>query len=98
LELAKNHVPQKSALETYSRIAHKFCHVMEGARSAALAIVAAVAISMLLYVLVHVALLLRVPVNAFVTNANPLSFALTAAHALAYLSIIVAVDGLIATA
>jgi len=69
-----------------------------GARSAALAILAAVAISMVLYVLVDVALMLLVPVNAFVINADPLSFALTAAHAPAYLSIAVAVGGLIATA
>jgi len=69
-----------------------------GARSAALAIFAAVAISMVLYVLVDVALMLLVPVNAFVINADPLSFALTAAHAPAYLSIAVAVGGLIATA
>ena len=90
-ELAKNHEPQKSALVAYSRIAHKFCHVVGGARSAALAIVAAVAISMVLYVLVHVALMLHVPVDAFVTNAYPFLFALTAAQAAAYLSIIVAV-------
>jgi APA family basic amino acid/polyamine antiporter len=69
-----------------------------GARSAALAILAAVAISMVLYVLVDVALMLLVPVNAFVINADPLSFALIAAHAPAYLSIAVAVGGVIATA
>jgi APA family basic amino acid/polyamine antiporter len=72
--------------------------VKGGARSAALAIFAAVAISMVLYVLVDVALMLLVPANAFMINANPLSFALTAAHAPAYLSITVAVGGLIATA
>lgn len=72
--------------------------VRGGARSAAIAIFAAVSISMLLYVLVDVALLLLVPVNVFVINANPLSFALSAAHAPAYLSVIVAVGALIATA
>jgi APA family basic amino acid/polyamine antiporter len=72
--------------------------VKGGARSAAIAIFAAVAISMLLYVLVDVALMLLVPVSAFVINANPLSFALSAAHAPAYLSVIVAIGALIATA
>ncbi len=72
--------------------------VKGGARSAALAIFAAVTISMVLYVLVDVALMLLVPVNAFVINANPLSFALSIAHAPVYLSIAVAAGGLIATA
>jgi APA family basic amino acid/polyamine antiporter len=72
--------------------------VKGGARSAARAIFAAVAISMLLYVLVDVALMLLVPVSDFVINANPLSFALIAAHAPPYLSVIVAVGALIATA
>jgi APA family basic amino acid/polyamine antiporter len=69
-----------------------------GARSAAAAIFAAVAISMVLYVLVDLALMLLVPVSAFVVNANPLSFALNAAHAPAYMSAIVAIGALIATA
>jgi APA family basic amino acid/polyamine antiporter len=72
--------------------------VKGGARSAALAILAAVTISMVLYVLVDVALMVLVPVNAFVINADPLAFALTAAHAPSYLSIAVAVGGVIATA
>jgi APA family basic amino acid/polyamine antiporter len=72
--------------------------VKGGARSAGIAIFAAVAISMVLYVLVDVALMLLVPVRAFVINANPLTFALSAAHAPATLSVIVAVGALIATA
>jgi APA family basic amino acid/polyamine antiporter len=72
--------------------------VKGGARSAALAIFAAVAISMLLYVLVDVALMLLVPASAFVINANPLSFALSAAHAPVSLSVIVGIGALIATA
>jgi APA family basic amino acid/polyamine antiporter len=72
--------------------------VKGGARSAGMAILAAVAISMFLYVLVDLALMLLVPANAFVINANPLSFALSAAHAPAYLSTIVAIGALIATA
>jgi APA family basic amino acid/polyamine antiporter len=84
-----------SGFQTISTFAS---NVKGGARSAALAILAAVTISMVLYVLVDVALMLLVPVNAFVINANPLSFALTAAHAPAYISIAVAVGGLIATA
>jgi APA family basic amino acid/polyamine antiporter len=72
--------------------------VKGGARSAATAIFAAVAISMLLYVLVDVALMLLVPVSSFVINANPLSFALAAAHAPVYLSVMVGIGALIATA
>ncbi len=72
--------------------------VKGGARSAAIAIFAAVAISMVLYVLVDVALMLLVPVNSFVINANPLSFALSVAQAPAYLSMLVAIGALIATA
>jgi APA family basic amino acid/polyamine antiporter len=72
--------------------------VKGGPRSAARAIFAAVVISMVIYILVDVSLMLLVPVNAFVINANPLSFALTAVHAPVYLSITVAVGGLIATA
>jgi APA family basic amino acid/polyamine antiporter len=72
--------------------------VKGGARSAGIAIFAAVVISMVLYVLVDLALMLLVPVNAFVINANPLSFALSATHAPAYLSVVVVVGALIATA
>jgi basic amino acid/polyamine antiporter, APA family len=72
--------------------------VKGGARSAGIAIFAAVAISMLLYILVDLALMLLVPVGTFVINANPLSFALDAVHAPAYLSVTVAVGALIATA
>ena len=69
-----------------------------GARSAGISIFAAVAISMVLYVLVDLALMLLVPVSAFVINANPLTFALGAAHAPSDLSVIVAIGALIATA
>jgi APA family basic amino acid/polyamine antiporter len=72
--------------------------VKGGARSAAIAIFAAVAVSMVLYVLVDLALMLLVPVSAFVINANPLSFALTVSRAPAYLTVIVAIGALIATA
>jgi APA family basic amino acid/polyamine antiporter len=53
---------------------------------------------MALYVLVDLALMLLVPVSTFVVNANPLSFALNVAHAPAYMSVIVAIGALIATA
>ncbi len=69
-----------------------------GARSAAKAILAAVVISMLLYVFVDLALILIVPVNKFSINADPLSFALTESHAPGYLSIVVDLGALIATA
>jgi APA family basic amino acid/polyamine antiporter len=72
--------------------------VKGGARSAAIAIFAAVAISMVLYVLVDLALMLLVPTSGFAVNANPLSFALTVSHAPAYLTVIVAIGALIATA
>ena len=72
--------------------------VKGGARSAAIAIFAAVAVSMVLYVVVDVALMLLVPVNAFAINANPLSFALQTAQAPSYLLEIVVVGALIATA
>jgi APA family basic amino acid/polyamine antiporter len=72
--------------------------VKGGARSAGIAIFAAVAISMVLYVLVDLALMLLVPATAFKVNANPLSFALTVSHAPAYLTVAVAIGALIATA
>lgn len=72
--------------------------VKGGARSAGIAIFTAVAISMVLYVMVDLALMLLVPVSKFVINANPLTFALNAAHAPTYLSITVAIGALIATA
>jgi APA family basic amino acid/polyamine antiporter len=72
--------------------------VKGGARSAATAIFAAVAISMVLYVVVDVALMLLVPVDAFTINANPLSFALQIARAPGYLLVIVTLGALIATA
>jgi APA family basic amino acid/polyamine antiporter len=72
--------------------------VKGGARSAAIAIFASVAISMVLYVVVDLALMLLVPVNAFAINANPLSFALAVARAPSYLTVIVAIGALIATA
>jgi APA family basic amino acid/polyamine antiporter len=72
--------------------------VKGGARSAGIAILTAVAISMVLYVLVDLALMLLVPVSTFVINANPLTFALKTAHAPGYLSVVVAIGALIATA
>jgi APA family basic amino acid/polyamine antiporter len=71
--------------------------VKGGARSAGEAIFAAVAISMLLYVLVDVALMLLVPVSAFAINANPLSFALGLARAPTWLTVLVGVGALVAT-
>jgi APA family basic amino acid/polyamine antiporter len=71
--------------------------VKGGAHSAAIAIFASVAVSMVLYVLVDLALMLLVPVSTFVINADPLSFALSIAHAPTYLSSMVAIGALIAT-
>lgn len=72
--------------------------VRGGASAAAKAILVSVAISMVLYILVAVALLALVPADKFVINADPLAFALSSAHAPGALLTAVDVGALIATA
>lgn len=72
--------------------------VKGGAASAARAILASVAISMVLYMLVAVSLLALVPAGTFVINADPLAFALKSSHAPGYLLTVVDIGALIATA
>ena len=72
--------------------------VKGGARAAARAILLSVAISVVLYVLVAFSLLALLPAGRFVINADPLSFALSAAHSPGYLVTAVDVGALVATA
>jgi APA family basic amino acid/polyamine antiporter len=72
--------------------------VKGGARTAAKAILLSVSISMVLYVLIAFSLLALLPANKFVINADPLSFALSAAHAPGYLTVVVDIGALVATA
>jgi APA family basic amino acid/polyamine antiporter len=69
-----------------------------GAAAAAKAILLSVAVSMILYVLVAVSLLALVPSKGFLIDADPLAFALSSSHAPGYLSTVVDVGALIATA
>ena len=72
--------------------------VKGGARAAAKAILLSVSISMVLYVLIAFSLLALLPASRFVINADPLSFALSASHAPGYLSVVVDIGALVATA
>lgn len=71
--------------------------VKGGAASAARAIFYSVAISMVLYILIAVALLAMVPASSFVINADPLAFALGRAQAPDYLLTVVDIGALVAT-
>jgi APA family basic amino acid/polyamine antiporter len=84
-----------SGFQTISSFTSK---VKGGARSAARAILLSVSISMVLYVLIAFSLLTLLPANRFVINADPLSFALSASHAPGYLTTVVEVGALVATA
>ncbi len=72
--------------------------VKGGAAAAARAILIAVVISMVLYVLVVFSLILLVPASKFVVNADPLSFALSYVHAPESLFMLVNLGALLATA
>ena len=71
--------------------------VKGGATAAARAIFSSVAISMVLYILVAIALLVLVPAGRFVVNADPLAFALGMAHAPGYFLTVVDIGALVAT-
>ncbi|MEM3460249.1 MAG: APC family permease [Candidatus Micrarchaeaceae archaeon] len=71
--------------------------VKGGPRNAAKAIVAAVLISIFLYVLVVFALMLLAPANSYTVSADPLSFALGRSHAPAAIFFLVDIGALIAT-
>ena len=72
--------------------------VKGGATSAAKAVIAAVLVSMVLYVLVVLGLILLVPASSYTISGDPLSFALTNAHAPQALFYLVDTGALIATA
>ena len=69
-----------------------------GGLGAAKAILAAVSISMVVYVIVVFSLMLLAPSSSYKIAADPMSFALNASHAPGYLFIIVDIGALIATA
>lgn len=72
--------------------------VKGGPKAAAKSIMSAVWISMALYLAVVIGLILLVPASSYKINADPLSFALSAAHAPEWLFILVNIGALIATA
>jgi basic amino acid/polyamine antiporter, APA family len=84
-----------SGFQTISTLTSK---VKEGSKGAAKAIMAAILISMVLYILVLVALLLLLPPSSYKISADPLSFALKSVGAPVWLFLLVTIGALIATA
>jgi APA family basic amino acid/polyamine antiporter len=82
----------------FQSIATMVPNIKGGGRTAARAIVVAVAISLVLYVLVTLALLALVPVGQFGFRADPLSFALSSAGAPTWLFLLIGLAALAATA
>ena len=68
-----------------------------GSRKAAMAVIYAVAISIVVYLAVIIALILLVPASQYTVAADPLSFALTHSGAPGWLSLLVDIGALIAT-
>jgi APA family basic amino acid/polyamine antiporter len=68
-----------------------------GNKSAAKAILYAVIISIIVYILIDFALMAIVPTSKFVINADPLSFALKYIHASSYVVFIIDLGAIIAT-
>lgn len=81
----------------FQSIATMTPNIKGGGRTAAKAIMAAVVISLILYILVTLALLSMVPSDRFGYVADPLSFALTSAHAPVWLFYLVDFAALAAT-
>jgi APA family basic amino acid/polyamine antiporter len=73
-------------------------NIRGGAIGAAKAILAAVSISMVIYVLVALSLILLAPASSYTVSGDPLSFALQSSGAPGYLFILVSIGALIATA
>lgn len=69
-----------------------------GPRAGATALILAVAISMVLYILIVVGLIFLVPAARYTVNGNPLSFALQSAGAPQYLFVLISIGALVATA
>ncbi len=82
----------------FQSIATMAPRIKGGGRTAARAIVVAVAISLVLYVLVTLALLALLPVGQFGFRADPLSFALSTAGAPTWLFLLIGLAALAATA
>ena len=86
------------AYSGFQNIATFTSRVEGGPRSAAKAIMAAVIISIVLYVLVVLALMLMVPASSFRIGGDPLAFALNSVHAPGWLLTLTDIGALIATA
>lgn len=84
-----------SGFQTISTLTPK---IKGGASSAAKAILAAVSISMVVYILVALSLILLVPASSYTVSGDPLSFALQSSGAPSYLFILIDIGALIATA
>ncbi len=82
----------------FQSIATMTPNIKGGGRTAAKAILVAVAVSLVLYVLVTLALLALVPASGYSFRADPLSFALESAAAPSWLFVLVNLAALAATA
>lgn len=85
------------AFAGFQSIATMTPNIKGGGKTAARAIMAAVAISLILYILVTFAMLALVPASSYTFAADPLSFALSYVHAYAWLSYLVDFAALAAT-
>jgi len=85
------------AYSGFQSIATFSSRIKGGGTGAAKAILAAVLISLALYVLVVFALLLLLPPTSYTVSADPLTFALTSAGAPSWLLLLVGIGALIAT-
>jgi APA family basic amino acid/polyamine antiporter len=86
------------AYSGFQNIATFTSRVEGGPRSAARAIMGAVLISMVLYVMVVIALMLLAPASSYKIGGDPLAFALKSANAPSWLLLLTDIGALIATA
>ena len=86
------------AYSGFQNIATFTSRVEGGPRNAARAIIYAVLISIVLYVLVVIALMALAPASSFKIGGDPLAFALNSAHAPAWLLVLTDIGALLATA
>jgi len=86
------------AYSGFQNIATFTSRVEGGPRSAARAIMSAVLISMVLYVMVVIALMLLAPASSYKIGGDPLAFALKSANAPSWLILLTDIGALIATA
>ena len=86
------------AFSGFQTISTFTARIRGGPRAAAKAVIGAVVVSMILYVLVVLGLMFLAPASSYGISGDPLSFALNASHAPRYLFYVVDIGALIATA